>query len=152
MPHIHLIIGIIFANILGLEQISCVFFLFGSILPDFDSMIGVLTHRNHRSLFTHYPLLWLFLSLLSGILRLEIFWLFLGGLLHLLTDILDWEVYVLRPFSDLKISILSLDPETLIEDKSIKEQLILYYKQRKIICTELIIFGIGIISILMRIG
>jgi hypothetical protein len=94
-------------------------------------------------------MIWLFLSLISVFLKLDVYWFFMGGFLHLLVDVLDWEVYLLMPFSNFKLSLFSLDPEAMLQDKTFIEQVVLYYRQKKIIFTELIIFGMFIFSIVL---
>lgn len=147
LPHIHLILGILLVNSLELNDISIFFVILGSVLPDLDLLLGILWKKNHRTFISHYPLVWLFLSLFFAFLRLDIYWLFVAGFIHLLVDVIDWEVYLLRPISNFKWSLFSLDPLVIIHGKTFREQIALYYREKKIICTELIVFGMFLLSV-----
>ena len=147
LPHIHLILGIMIVNFLELNDLSSFFIILGSILPDLDLILGILWKRNHRTFISHYPLIWLSLSLIFVFLSLEIYWLFVAGFIHLLVDVIDWEVYLLRPVTNFKWSLFSLDPFVILQGKTFREKILLYYQNRKIICTELIVFGMFFLSI-----
>jgi hypothetical protein len=142
LPHIHFLLGLILVDCLGLNAFSSFLVILGSILPDLDWILGTVTKKNHRTFLSHYPMIWLLLAIFSFFMSLEVYWLFIAGFIHLLADVIDWEVYLLKPISDFKWSLFSLDPLVFIQDKTFKEQIILYYQQKKIICTELIIFGL----------
>ena len=148
-PHIHLLLGLIIANSLELSNLPLLLFVLGSIIPDIDIILGILQKKNHRTFVSHFPMIWLFLSLISVFLKLDVYWFFMGGFLHLLVDVLDWEVYLLMPFSNYKLSLFSLDPEAILQGKTFREQVVLYYHQKKIIFAELIIFGMFIFSIIL---
>ncbi len=149
LPHIHLLIGMIIANYLELNDLA-IFFVIGSILPDLDWILGIVWKKNHREFATHYPMLWLVFSLIAVFFRLDIAWLFVAGFIHLLVDVVDWEVYLLRPFSNFKWSLFSLNPAIILQqDKTFKEQIVLYYQQKNIIYIELIVFGIFLFSIFL---
>jgi len=137
----------IIVNSLDLNELSSFFVILGSVLPDLDLILGSFWKRNHRTFISHYPLVWLSISLIFAFLRLEVYWLFMAGFIHLLVDVIDWEVYLLRPFSNLKWSLFSLDPLAILEGKTFREQIVLYYQNKRIICTELIIFGMLLLSI-----
>ncbi|MHA1444071.1 MAG: metal-dependent hydrolase [Candidatus Hodarchaeales archaeon] len=147
LPHIHLILGIILVNYLELNDLSSFFVILGSLLPDLDLILGTLWKKNHRTFISHYPLVWLFFALFFAFLRLDIYWLFVAGFIHLLVDVIDWEVYLLRPISNFKWSLFSSDPFVIIQGKTFREQIVLYYRQKKIICTELIVFGMFLLSL-----
>lgn len=149
LPHIHFLIGIILVNYLELNDLSSFLVILGSILPDLDMILGILWKKNHRNFISHYPMVWLFSSLFFAFLGLDVYWLFMAGFIHLLVDAIDWEVYLLKPFSNLKFSIFSLDPFVILQGKTFKEQIVLYYQQKKIICTELIVFGMLLFSIFL---
>ena len=148
-PHIHLLLGLIIANILELNNLPLLLFVLGSIIPDIDIILGILQKKNHRTFVSHFPMIWLFFSLISAFFKLDVYWFFMAGFLHLLVDVLDWEVYVLMPFSNFKLSLFSLDPEAILQGKTFSEQVILYYRQKKIIFTELILFGLFIFFIIL---
>lgn len=86
--------------------------LLGSVAPDFDFTWCLLHyHRlcDHHKYFTHYPLLWLALLVLSGAWFIidryrhaqPVFALifFLGGLVHTLLDMFTGRMFLLAPFS-----------------------------------------------------
>lgn len=145
-PHIHLLLGIILAKSLELKDLPLLLFILGSLFPDIDIILGILWKKNHRTFITHFPMIWLILTLISAFLKLEIYWFFVAGFIHLLVDVLDWEVYLLMPFSNFKLSLFSLDPITILEGKTFSEQVVLYYQQKKIIFIELMIFSLFIFS------
>lgn len=134
-------------NYLELNDLSSFFVILGSLLPDLDLFLGILWKKNHRTLISHYPLVWLFFAIFFAFLRLDIYWLFVAGFIHLLVDVIDWEVYLLRPISNFKWSLFSSDPFVIIQGKTFREQIVLYYRQKKIICTELIVFGMFLLSL-----
>ncbi|MHA2112308.1 MAG: metal-dependent hydrolase [Candidatus Hodarchaeales archaeon] len=146
-PHIHLLLGIIITNSLELNNLPLLLFVLGSIFPDIDIILGILWKKNHRKFVSHFPMIWLFFSLISAFLKIDVYWFFMAGFLHLLVDVLDWEVYLLMPISNFKLSLFSLDPEAILQGKTFSEQVVLYYHQKRIIFTELIIFGMFIFSI-----
>lgn len=148
-PHIHLLLGLIIANSLELNNLPLLLFVLGSIFPDIDIIFSIFWKKNHRTFVSHFPMIWLFFSLISAFLKLDVYWFFMAGFLHLLVDVLDWEVYLLMPFSNFKLSLFSLDPEAILQGKTFSEQVVLYYHQKKIIFTELIIFGMFIFSIVL---
>ncbi len=148
-PHIHLLIGIIIANSLELKDLPLLLFILGNIFPDIDIILGILLKKNHRTFVSHFPMIWLVLALISAFLTIEIYWFFVAGFIHLLVDVLDWEVYLLMPFSNFKLSLFSLDPVAILQGKTFTEQVVLYYQQKKIIFTELIIFGLFMFSIFL---
>ncbi|MHA1543047.1 MAG: metal-dependent hydrolase [Candidatus Hodarchaeales archaeon] len=148
-PHIHLLLGLIIANSLELNNLPLLLFVLGSIFPDIDIIFSIFWKKNHRTFVSHFPMIWLFFCLISAFLKLDVYWFFMAGFLHLLVDVLDWEVYLLMPFSNFKLSLFSLDPEAILQGKTFSEQVVLYYHQKKIIFTELIIFGMFIFSIVL---
>ena len=148
-PHIHLLLGLIIAYSLELNNLPLLLFVFGSIFPDIDIILGILWKKNHRTFVSHFPMIWLFFFLISAFLKLDVYWFFMAGFLHLLVDVLDWEVYLLMPFSNFKLSLFSLDPEEILQGKTFREQVVMYYRQKKIIFAELIIFGMFIFSIIL---
>ena len=148
-PHIHLLLGLIIANSLELNNLPLLLFVLGSIFPDIDIIFSIFWKKNHRTFVSHFPMIWLFFSLISAFLKLDVYWFFMAGFLHLLVDVLDWEVYLFMPFSNFKLSLFSLDPEAILQGKTFSEQVVLYYHQKKIIFTELIIFGMFIFSIVL---
>ena len=148
-PHIHLMVGFILADCLKLKDLPLILFILGSVIPDFDIIFGILRKKNHRTFFSHFPLIWLFLTLISVILQLDAYWFFVAGFIHLLVDVLDWEVFLLGPFLSFSWSLFSLNPETILIDKTFREQIGLYYQQKQIIWTELIIFGMTIVSLIL---
>ncbi len=148
-PHIHLLLGLIIVNSLELNNLPFLLFVLGSIFPDIDIILGILQKKNHRTFVSHFPMIWLFFSLISAFFKLDVYWFFMAGFLHLLVDVLDWEVYLFMPFSNFKLSLFSLDPEAILQGKTFSEQVVLYYRQKKIIFTELMIFGMFIFFIIL---
>ncbi len=145
MPHIHLLIGYICANTANLNSFFSLLLICGSFLPDFDILPAIFQKKNHRTYFTHYPLIWFFLSFLALLLKLDIFWFFLGGVLHTLSDVIDWKVYIFAPFSDFSFSLFDFNPKDILKESSPKTSLLGYYKQPQIVFTELLIILIGIL-------
>ncbi|MHA2237715.1 MAG: hypothetical protein ACXAB2_04990 [Candidatus Hodarchaeales archaeon] len=124
-------------NILDVRSDIRLLLILGSILPDFDYILGLYHNRNHRQFPTHYPIIWVSLTFLSFFLSDFLFWICFGGLVHLLVDLIDWELFVFGPFTDSTWSILSLDFELIKEKRTIKEFLVAYYSVSWIIVVEL---------------
>ncbi len=146
MPHIHLLLGIASANIFyswGVNSSSLLWFILGSVIPDIDYFLNLLMKKNsHRQLLTHYPLLYLVAAVFLGYWgSIDFVWFCCGALIHLFIDIIDWEMYLLAPFSYRSFSFLNLD---YTKEKSFFSNLQYYYRNRKIMILEicsLIIFG-----------
>ncbi len=148
MPHIHLLLGIASANIFcswGVNSSSLLWFILGSVIPDIDYFLNLFIKKNsHRQLFTHYPLLYLVAAVFLGFWgSIPSVWVCFGALVHLLIDIIDWEMYLLAPFSNRSFSFLNLD---YAKGKSLFSNLKDYYKNRNIKILELmslLIFGLS---------
>lgn len=140
-------IGFIIINTLNLDFNSGLLVLLGSIIPDLDFFFDLNDiKRNHRSFLTHYPLFWLSGMIISITFKPDISLFFLAGLIHTLVDVVDWDVFVFKPFSERKVSILKLDPVEIIQDKSMIQIILKYYSNREIIFIELLLFILFIVS------
>ncbi|MFX1285980.1 MAG: metal-dependent hydrolase [Promethearchaeota archaeon] len=142
MPHVHLLLGITSVNILaywGYDPSNLIWFVVGSIFPDIDYIFNlVIRKRSHRQLPTHFLLLYLLGVFGFGIWGLSpLFWFFLGALYHILVDVIDWEIYLLAPFSNKSFSILNLDYEKISKQKAFVNFFKYYYHNRKIILLEI---------------
>ena len=151
MPHVHLLIGLIGANIFlftGVNHTYSMWFILGSVLPDIDFSVNIILKKNsHRKLPTHFPLIYFFGAFILGIFNLyPLFILFFGGLVHTLLDTIDWEIYVLAPLSKRSFTILGLDYKEIVKKGNIKSFLKKYYQKRQIIAIEFLIFILWIIS------
>lgn len=151
MPHIHFFIGIIISLSLEFELISAQavpLFIIGSIVPDIDIIPGIILKTNHRTFWSHYLTFYLALTLLSSIFIPVIFWFFLGGTIHILTDIIDWEIYPLAPLSNFKVSIFNLNYNQISTSKNFLSYIKQYYSESKVVFTEIcVIFLCGLVLI-----
>lgn len=149
MPHVHLLVGLIGANILvfgGDNHSNSIWFFLGSVLPDIDFVFNQMIEKNsHRQLFTHFPVIYLSGALFLGILGLPLFWFFIGALGHTILDGIDWEIYLFAPFSKTPFTILGLDYEKMAT-KGSANLLKKYYQEKQILVLELLIFFLWIIS------
>ncbi|MFW9778896.1 MAG: metal-dependent hydrolase [Candidatus Heimdallarchaeota archaeon] len=153
LPHIHLIFGMTFLNVIYLPDINdldAFLFLIGNLTPDLDFIIARKLNVNHRRLPSHFPFLWFILTILTLILRFPIFWLFWGGFLHLIVDTLDWEVILLGPMFSHSFSFLSIKFEDEYRTKPLLHLLKAYYSDRRILFIEAIFFLVYILSLLTR--
>ncbi|MHA1976994.1 MAG: zinc dependent phospholipase C family protein [Candidatus Hodarchaeales archaeon] len=144
MPHIHLIISLILVNILHLDSYSNLLFIFGCIFPDVDFILGMLQKKNHRTYFPHYPLVWIFFSGLALLVKSNFYWFFLGGIIHLISDLIDWEVFIFAPFSCYSVSLLKLDPVEILNGERPVDFIKKYYQKQHIMIIEVLIFLFGI--------
>jgi hypothetical protein len=147
MPHIHLIIGLIIANILHINFSLNLLLILGCVLPDTDIILGFLQKKNHRTYFSHYPITWLFFAIIALIFRSDIYWFFLGGFIHVISDIFDWNVLIFAPFSAYRFSLLNFDPEEILSESSPKTSIRNYYQKPQVQIFELLILLLGAISI-----
>ena len=153
MPHIHFISGIIVGLLLNLHITSSeafILFIIGNILPDIDILMGFYLKTNHRTFITHYISFYLFMAILSYMFLPTFFWLVLGGIVHVLIDIIDWGVYPLAPFSNHKISLFDLDYNEISSSKTFLGYLKNYYNTSSIIKTEVVVVLISIVVILAK--
>ena len=148
MPHIHLLIGIIFVNTLQIDSFSNMLLILGCVLPDADIFLGILQKKNHRTYFPHYPMVWIFLTSFSFLLKSNFYWFFLGGFIHLMSDMIDWNVYIFAPFSNYSVSFLNLDPLEILEEPNPVNFIQNYYRKKQIIVIELIIFLFGVFTLI----
>jgi len=151
MPHVHLLIGLIGANIFmftGAHHTYSMWFVLGSVLPDIDYSFNIILKKNsHRELPTHFPLMYFFGAFILGILGLfPLSVLFFGGLVHTLLDIIDWKIYVLAPLSKRSLTILGLDYKEIAKRGNINSFLKNYYQKKQIIVIEILIFILWITS------
>jgi hypothetical protein len=122
----------------------------GSILPDFDIIIGLKKNQNHRQLWTHYPLFWLIMAFFAFLLYQPITWLFLAGFIHVIIDVIDWNVYLLAPFSFKTYSILGLNKEQYLLGKTFQKFVLKYYTNLGILLAEFSIISLCILSFLLE--
>ena len=151
MPHVHILIGLIGANIFmftGVDHTYSMWFILGSVLPDIDFSINIILKKNsHRELPTHFPLIYFFGAFILGIFGLfPLLFLFFAGLIHTILDTIDWEIYLLAPLSKRSFTILRLDYKEISKKGDIFSFLKRYYQKRQIIVIELLIFILWIIS------
>ncbi|UCG01164.1 MAG: metal-dependent hydrolase [Candidatus Heimdallarchaeota archaeon] len=151
MPHVHLLVGLIGTNIFvfGGNNLSySIYFIIGSVLPDFDYILNLIVKKNsHRQLPTHFPLIYFLGAFLLGIFGLlPYFWLFIGALIHTFLDVIDWEIYPFAPFSNRPFTLFNLDYNEVTKEGNIIGFLKLYYKDWKIIFSEILIFFSWILS------
>ncbi len=149
MPHVHLLVGLICANILvfgGDDHSNSIWFILGSVLPDIDFIFNLIIEKNsHRQLLTHFPVIYLSGALLLGILGLPLCWFFLGALGHTIVDVIDWEIYLFAPFSKKPFTILGLDYEKMAT-KGSANLLKKYYQEKRILVLELFVLFLWIIT------
>ncbi|MFX1507212.1 MAG: metal-dependent hydrolase [Promethearchaeota archaeon] len=151
MPHVHLLIGLIGANIFvftGASPSYSYWFILGSILPDIDFIINMLLKRNsHRQLPTHFPFTYLLGALLLAISgSLILFWFFIGALIHTCLDVVDWEIYFLAPFSKRPLTVFGLNYEEMAREGKIFGFFKRYYQEKQIIIIEILVFIVWILT------
>jgi hypothetical protein len=117
-----------------------IWIVLGSLFPDIDILYGYITKQNHRSFLTHYPITWLSIGCFFGLMGLTIFWFFVGAFIHILIDLIDWEIYILAPFFMVSFSLLKLDYKEMIESGSIVDFFLGYYQNKSVIYLEVMIF------------
>ena len=142
MPHVHLLLGLSCTNILAIFHVEPLFlllFILGNIIPDIDLIFSRFSkYKNHRKLLTHFPSIYLIGSILSFLISIPTFWVFLGCFLHTLTDILDFEIYPLAPICTNSYSIIGINYENIASQGSFFHFLKAYYKNQKVIAFELV--------------
>ena len=140
LPHFHILLGIFLVNILrafGINGIELWLIFLGSITPDLDYLITFIkTNKNHRTYFTHYPFTYICLFFLFFIFRSILYWFFIGALIHILFDTIDWEVLLFAPFLPIKFSFLNLNIMNIKGNRNIKDFLINYYSNKIILLIE----------------
>lgn len=149
-PHYHILIALLLGNVFNLPNNILFLFIFGSVLPDLDFLLGLYLDVNHRALPTHYPLLWVVFTFLALLVSEYIFWICFAGCVHLLIDLIDWEIYLLRPFSNKTWSLISLDSEFHSNQKSVREFVIAYYSTPWLLLIEMCTFFLFIVIVLLK--
>ncbi|MFX0171732.1 MAG: metal-dependent hydrolase [Candidatus Hodarchaeota archaeon] len=144
LPQIHLFLGLNGALLLNkgdFNNFSIIWFIIGSIFPDIDFFYGYVSKQNHRKFPTHYPILWLSMGCLFGLMGLSIFWFFLGAFIHVLVDLFDFEIYFFAPFIMIPISFLKLDYKKMMKNGSILKFLQNYYQNKTLVYLEVVTYG-----------
>ncbi|MFX1512674.1 MAG: hypothetical protein ACFFCQ_08820 [Promethearchaeota archaeon] len=97
--HVHIaaagIVIILLDLIIPLKSLELFCIIIGSIALDLDFFV---TKKFHRKMPTHFPFLWIPITLL-GLFYYPLFCLGFAALVHLLLDCFDWGIYLFGPFS-----------------------------------------------------
>jgi hypothetical protein len=152
LPQIHLFLGLnggFLLNQGGFNTSCIIWFIIGSISPDIDFVYGYISKQNHRNFPTHYPILWLTMSCLFGLMGLTIFWFFVGAFLHVLVDMIDFEIYFFAPFILIPFSFLKLDYKKMMKNGSISKFLLNYYRNKTLVYLEVLTYVFFFLSILI---
>ncbi|MFX0149915.1 MAG: hypothetical protein ACFFAJ_03980 [Candidatus Hodarchaeota archaeon] len=152
LPQIHLFLGLngaILLNYGGFNPSCIIWFIIGSISPDIDILYGYVSRQNHRNFPSHYPMLWLSMGCLFGLMGLSIFWFFLGAFIHVLVDFIDFEIYFFAPFVMIPISFLNLDYKKMMKNGSISKFLLNYYRNKILIYLEVLTYVVFFLFILI---
>lgn len=129
----HLTSGIALALALGLDGWPLLCVIAASVLTDWDYAIQLLTGRNHRTLITHSPPLYLAILGPLGLLWPPAWWILLGSMLHFALDI--WEYGIrLNPFRN-RIVGLRLIPG--IEKLAFRDYLRTYFRDPRFLAAEI---------------
>jgi len=92
--------------------------MFGAVAPDLDHFLQVMpdpSDEPHHYYFTHFPLFWLLLCMISYVWLsssnnqnpLSAFMFSLGGFIHTMLDTVIGSIYWFAPFSDEEYGIVS---------------------------------------------
>ncbi|MFW9916543.1 MAG: hypothetical protein ACFFGZ_13130 [Candidatus Thorarchaeota archaeon] len=143
-PHVHLAMALSIGCLLNLQLEQMFIFVTSSTLIDLDILISPLTReKNHRLLPSHWISVWGSIVFV-GFLFTPIFWIGLGGLLHVALDLPDWGIPALAPIT-MKLS-PHLLPDPPQDGTYSQKWFIKRYYENKIIA------GAEILSIVLLIG
>lgn len=145
MPHIHLIFSLSLINLFlssHFTELDALLFIIGSVIVDIDYLV----YSNHRKAVTHKPIIYFILFIIFILLSSPLAVFFLAILIHLVTDIIDWEIELFYPFSTHKISMCNLDYNEFSNSGGL-DFLKDYYSHKSIIISELMFFFLFIFSI-----
>lgn len=128
----HLTSGIALAFALGLDGWPFAAVVLASVFTDWDYAFQLATGRNHRTLVTHSPVLYLAVLGPLGFWNPLAWWALLGSMLHFLLDI--WEYGIrLNPFRN-RIYGFRLMPG--VETLPFKAYLTRYFTDRRFVASE----------------
>jgi hypothetical protein len=113
-----------------------------SMLPDFDIIFSSM----HRNLLTHTPLFWGSIVLAIIVINQSLWIIVFPISIHFVLDTLDYGVMLFYPFSKKKIGLALLGNENVSPSKSQCDFLREYLKNRKMVCGELIVLAITVLS------
>jgi len=138
-PHVHLAIALSVGFLLELQSEEFLVFVISSTIIDLDIVFTSLTpynYKNHRLFPSHWISLWVGITFI-GLLSHLIFWIGIGGFLHLMLDLPDWGLPVFAPVS-LKLSPHLLSTPTTDSSHSWKWFLQKYYENKLIVLIEIL--------------
>ncbi len=147
------LLGIIYLSIPEFPWVLGIIFLVSSVLIDLDTFFSsFLKEKNHRFYIFHSLLFWTFLSIIFLILRystVEFFDYFLafclGGIWHLLFDLLDWGLPLL-PLQKFRKIYLGILKEQNLEEKSKLFFLKKYWNSKVIIIIESLFLALSFLG------
>ena len=154
--NVHCAIGIILSMIFWdflINIFQVILIISVSILIDFDFIFSKhAKDHNHRRLPTHGFIPYLIL-LPFGFLMIEILWVSIAGMFHVLIDMIDWGIYPLTPkVKDKILGGFLYVPETDENSEPLKKCYFVntYYGSKIIIALEVIFFSTALSLILWR--
>lgn len=129
----HLTSGVAVGLALGLDGAPLAAFVGASVLTDWDYVFQLVTGRNHRTLVTHSPPVYLAVLGALGFWFPLAWWILAGSMLHFALDI--WEYGIrLNPFSR-RIYGFKLMPG--VESAAFGEYLRRYFSDKRFLAAEI---------------
>ncbi len=107
-PQVHLAVVLSAGLLLELQPTLLLVFIISGTMIDLDILFSSWApEKNHRLFPSHWISLWLGVTLIGVLFFDVIFWIGVGGLLHLFLDLFDWGLPILAPIN------LNLSPHLL---------------------------------------
>lgn len=142
----HLTSGIAIGLVLGLDGPALLAFVGASVLTDWDYVFQLATGRNHRTLLTHSPPVYLAVLGPLGFWQPLAWWVLAGSMLHFSLDV--WEYGIrLNPF-ERRVYGFRLMPG--IEKLGFADYLRAYFRDRRFLAAEIVFAGAAIALVVMR--
>lgn len=142
----HLTSGLVVGLLLGLHGDALAVFVGASVLTDWDWPVGVLLKRNHRTLVTHSPPVYVVVLGVAGVWQ-HLLWVALAGsMLHFSLDV--WEYGLrLNPFRNVIFG-ARLIPG--IENMAFPDYLRTYFHDRRFLATEIFLALLAAMLLVFR--
>lgn len=138
----HLASGVAVGLALGLDGWPLAAFVLASVFTDWDYSIQLLTGRNHRTLVTHSPPVYIAVLLPLGFVERTAWFVLAGSLLHFSLDL--WEYGLrLNPFKN-EIFGARLIPG--IERMRFRDYFATYWRDRRFVAAE-VAFALGAVGL-----
>lgn len=144
----HLTSGVAVGLALQLDGWPLIVFVLASVLTDWDYVFQLATGRNHRTLITHSPPVYVAVLGVLGIWQPLAWWTLAGSLLHFSLDV--WEYGLrLNPF-ERRIYGFRLIPG--IETMRFGDYLRAYFRDRRFLAAEVVFAASAIVLTALRLA